>query len=69
MFAADEMSDFRNHGLSSPVFVVGACLNEPASPFNAYKRQTIVRKYGFGGAVWLPVSGFMQIGRAFWGVS
>jgi hypothetical protein len=50
MFAADEMSDFRNHGLSSPVFVVAACLNEAASPFNAYKRQTIVRKYAHCGA-------------------
>jgi hypothetical protein len=45
MLAADEMSDFRNHGFSSPDLVVAAGLNEAASRFNAYKRQTIVRKY------------------------
>jgi hypothetical protein len=63
------MSDFRNHGLSSPDFIVDACLNDAAYPFNAHKRQTVVRKCVFGDAAWSPVSGFMQIGRAFWGVS
>jgi hypothetical protein len=56
-------------GFSSPDIVVAADLNEAGCPFNAHKRQTIVRKCDFGGAALAPVSGFMQIDRAFCGVS